>query len=65
MFCIKVDNIPGELCEIDDELKAIYHSKESFCIWLFKTINDRNEFVSKSARMNKNERQEFYEKNYI
>ena len=27
MFCIPVD-IPPELCLIDDERKAIYHSKE-------------------------------------
>jgi hypothetical protein len=26
MFCIKTE-IPQEICEIDDELKAIYHSK--------------------------------------
>ena len=28
MYCIKVD-IPENLCEIDDELKAIYHSKDT------------------------------------
>ena len=28
MFCIKTE-IPQEICEIDDELKAIYHSKDS------------------------------------
>jgi len=65
MFCIKVDNIPEEVCQIDDELKAIYHSKDSFCIWVFKSVDERNEFVSKSAGMKKDQRQEFYEKNYI
>ena len=29
MFCIKAE-IPQEICDIDDELKAIYHSKEVF-----------------------------------
>ena len=29
MICINV-NIPDELCEINDELKAIYHSHDSF-----------------------------------
>ena len=28
MICIKVD-IPEEICAIDDELKAIYHSKDT------------------------------------
>ena len=28
MICIKAD-IPEEICKINDELKAIYHSKES------------------------------------
>ena len=28
MFCLKVD-VPQEICDIDDELKAIYHSKDS------------------------------------
>ena len=33
MICIKV-NIPQELCEIDDELKAIYHSKDTICFFI-------------------------------
>ena len=36
MICIKT-HIPKEVCEIDDELKAIYHSKDSICIWIFKS----------------------------
>ena len=46
MFCIQVD-IPNFICEIDDELKAIYHSKDTVCIWVFdneprnKQITDR------------------------
>ena len=33
MYCIPID-IPQSLCEIDDELKAIYHSKDTVCIWV-------------------------------
>ena len=44
MICIKTD-IPKKICEIDDELKAIYHSKNSVCIWLFKSRLDRNKFM--------------------
>ena len=36
MFCIKAD-IPGKLNEIDDELKAIYHSKDTVCFYIFKS----------------------------
>ena len=35
MICIKTD-IPEEICKIDDELKAIYHSKDTVCIWDLK-----------------------------
>ena len=44
MICIKTD-IPQEICDIDDELKAIYHSKDTICIWVFKTREDRNRFM--------------------
>ena len=44
MICIKT-KIPKEIYEIDDELKAIYHSHDSICIWVFKTLNDRNKFL--------------------
>ena len=40
MICIKTE-IPKEICEIDDELKAIYHSKDTICIWFFKNRDDR------------------------
>ena len=36
MICIKAD-IPKELNEIDDELKAIYHSNDTVCFYIFKT----------------------------
>ena len=29
MYCLKID-IPKEICKIDDELKAIYHSRIQF-----------------------------------
>ena len=36
MICIKTE-IPKELNYIDDELKAIYHSKDTVCFYIFKT----------------------------
>ena len=63
MHCIKVD-IPQEICKIDDELKAIYHSSDSVCIWIFKTREDRNRFVDKTAGMLKKEREIFFENYY-
>jgi hypothetical protein len=63
MLCIKV-NIPNEICDIDDELKAIYHSKDSICIWIFKSRNDRNSFVDKTIGMEKIERENYYKKIY-
>ena len=35
MICIQVD-IPQSVCDIDDELKAIYHSNDTVCIWILK-----------------------------
>ena len=62
MYCIKVD-MPELLCDIDDELKAIYHSKNTVCFYLFKSRDLRNEFVEKTKGMNKIDREEIY-KNY-
>ena len=39
MICIKAD-IPKELNDIDDELKAIYHSKDTVCFHIFKRISN-------------------------
>jgi len=47
MICIKT-NIPEELSKIDDELKAIYHSSETVCFFIFKTRELRNEFIAKT-----------------
>ena len=63
MVCIKTD-IPKKICEIDDELKAIYHSKNSVCIWLFKSRLDRNKFMDETIGMQKKEREDYYLLNY-
>ena len=59
MICIKAD-IPQEICDIDDELKAIYHSRDSVCIWVFDTREDRNRFMDETAGMLKAEREEHF-----
>ena len=68
MICIQVD-IPQSVCDIDDELKAIYHSKDTVCIWVFKTRDDRNKFVDDTAGLLKSERENYYKntspKSYI
>ena len=63
MICIKTE-IPKEICDIDDELKAIYHSKDSVCIWVFKTRKDRNKFIDETIGMLKKEREKYYLKFY-
>jgi len=63
MYCIKVE-IPQSLCEIDDELKAIYHSNNSVCIWVFENREDRNNFVNETVGMNKQDRENYFEKFY-
>ncbi len=59
MICINAE-IPADICDIDDELKAIYHSQDTVCIWVFKTRQDRNNFMDKTAGMKKNERENYY-----
>jgi hypothetical protein len=59
MICIKAE-IPEELNK-DDELKAIYHSRETVCFYLFKTKELRNEFVERTKGMNKEDREKVYE----
>ena len=59
MICIKAD-IPEELNNFDDELKAIYHSKDTVCFYLFKSSDLRNEFMEKTKGMNKIDREEIY-----
>ena len=63
MICIKT-KIPKEICDIDDELKAIYHGKDSICIWVFKNRIERNKFIDETIGMLKNERENHYERNH-
>ncbi len=63
MYCIKTE-IPQEICDIDDELKAIYHSRETVCIWVLKALEDRNRFVDETAGMLKDEREKHFESFY-
>ena len=63
MICIKT-KVPKEICEINDELKAIYHSHDSICIWVFKTRDDRNKFIDETVGMLKKDREEHYISNY-
>jgi len=61
MICIKAQ-IPEELSLIDDELKAIYHSKDTVCFYIFKSREKRNEFIEITIGMNKEQREEVYKK---
>ena len=61
MICINA-NIPKELNDIDDELKAIYHSKNTICFYIFKNREQRNKFVEKTKGMNKVNRETVYQK---
>jgi len=60
MICIKAD-IPKELSNINDELKAIYHSKDTVCFYIFKNREQRNEFVERTKGMVKTERETIYQ----
>ena len=60
MICIKAD-IPKELNDINDELKAIYHSKDTVCFFVFKNREQRNEFVERTKEMPKVERETIYQ----
>ena len=44
MICIKAD-ILYEICKINDELKAFYHSSDTVCIWVFEFMEDSNKFM--------------------
>jgi hypothetical protein len=63
MICIKAE-IPKELNDIEDELKAIYHSKDTVCFYIFKTRELRNEFIEKTKGMDKDSREQIY-KEYL
>ena len=59
MYCIKAE-IPQQLCAVDGELKAIYHSSDSVCIWVLATREARNRFVEETAGMVKSQREQHY-----
>jgi hypothetical protein len=59
MICIKAE-IPKELNDIEDELKAIYHSKDTVCFYIFKTRELRNEFIEKTKGIDKESREQIY-----
>ena len=63
MICIKTQ-IPKEICDIDDELKAIYHSKDTICIWVFNNRVDRNRFMYETIGMMKDQREKHFESFY-
>ena len=63
MICIPVE-IPQSLCDIDDELKAIYHGKDTVCVWVFKTRDDRNRFMDETAGMLKDARQAYFDTHF-
>ena len=63
MLCIKTE-VPSKICEIDDELKAIYHSKDSICFFVFKTRDDRNRFMDETIGMLKVEREKHFNSFY-
>ena len=60
MICIKAD-IPKKLNETDDELKAIYYSKDTVCFFIFKNREQRNEFVKRTTGMTKVEQETIYQ----
>jgi len=53
--------IPKELSDIDDELKAIYHSEDAVCFFLFKNREKRNEYLDKTKEIHKVERKIVYQ----
>ena len=63
MVCIKTE-ISQEIYDVDDELKAIYHSRDTVCIWAFKTRIDRNKFMDETAGMLKDDREMHFESVY-
>ena len=64
MICISIE-IPKEICAIDDELKAIYHSSDTVCIWVFKTREERNRFMDQTVGMTKKEREDYFSRHHF
>ena len=60
MICIKAD-ISKELSDISDELKAIYHSKDTICFFIFKNREQRNEFIGRTKELSKINQETIYQ----
>ena len=60
MIRIKAD-IPKKLSDIDDELKAIYYSKNTVFFFTFGNKEDPNEFIEKTKGMTKVEQETIYQ----
>ena len=63
-WVVIIGSVKVHLYDIDDELKAIYHSKDTVCIWVFKTREDRNRFMDETAGMHKDDREKYFESFY-
>ena len=63
MICLPV-SVPPEICDIDDERKAIYHSRDTICIWVLSNRDERNRFVDETAGMSKDQRTEHFDKHF-
>ena len=63
MYCLNIDLLE-EICKIDDELKAIYHSTDAICIRIFQTRDDRNNFMDETLGMIKADRENHYNMHY-
>ena len=59
----RIDLFLDKCCihQVDDELKAIYHSRDTVCIWIFKTRMERNRFMDETIGIMKEERENHYE----
>ena len=64
MYCIKAE-IPQNICDIDDELKVIYHGKDTVYICVFQCRSDRNSFMDDKAGMLKAGRESHYLQKYF
>ena len=60
MIYIKAD-IPKELNNIDDELKAIHHSKNTVCFFTFENKEYQNELIEKTKGIKKIEQEIIYQ----
>jgi hypothetical protein len=63
MICVKAE-IPQDICQIDDELKAIYHSKDTVCIWVCQSRSERHKFMDETVGMKKKDREDHYSNFY-